>query len=599
MPSCQHRRHRQANNRDKTRTPFFDPNPPTFQLPPNSHTKNDTPPKMDLFGQYGSDDEPSYAPVIPAKKQKINTAPEVSTQDLQTFNYIPEITTKEIAHNVPYKDLVRPSQGPENPFATQATAPNRNVLTGYVEEYAISSYNFDSMSRTFDNLGYAVDPNSNGEVFVGDLAKATATGGATIYETGNKVKAAEKRKRKAAGDPASIDGYAGPWAGYEGEHVHVEAGVGPTDEEIAAAEAASTQENVKKPKTADEEVGNERSIFHGKDERDYLGRTYMHVPTDLDVDLSAEPGIKDCFLPKTLIHTWTGHTKGVNAIRLFPNSAHLFLSAGMDNKVKLWDVYHDRRCLRTFMGHSKGVRDITFNNDGTRFLSASYDKYIKLWDTETGACISSYTTKRIPYCVRFNPDADKQHLFLTGCADKKIYQFDANSGEVVQEYDQHLGAVNTITFVDDNRRFVTTSDDKTLRAWEFDIPVVIKYVAEPSMHSMPAVTLHPTKKWLACQSLDNQIVIYSARDRFRLNRKKTFRGHLVAGYACQPSFSPDSRFVTSGDSEGRVWFWDWKTCKVLKKFKAHDKVVIGTEWHPHETSKLFTCSWDGTIKFWD
>jgi hypothetical protein len=48
--------------------------------------------------------------------------------------------------------------------------------------------------------------------------------------------------------------------------------------------------------------------------------------------------------------------------------------------------------------------------------------------------------------------------------------------------------------VDENRRFVTTSDDKTIRAWDFDIPVVIKYIAEPHMHSMPAVTLHPSSK---------------------------------------------------------------------------------------------------------
>ena len=56
---------------------------------------------------------------------------------------------------------------------------------------------------------------------------------------------------------------------------------------------------------------------------------------------------------------------------------------------------------------------------------------------------------------------------------------------------RHLGSVNTITFVDENRRFVTTSDDKSLRVWEWDTPVDMKYIAEPNMHSMPVVTLHP------------------------------------------------------------------------------------------------------------
>jgi len=110
----------------------------------------------------------------------------------------------------------------------------------------------------------------------------------------------------------------------------------------------------------------------------------MSVPTDIDVNLLGEPGTQECFIPKRHIHTWSGHTKGVNAIRFFPKTAHLLLSCSMDTKVKIWDVYHDRRVLRTYMGHTKGVRDICFNNDGTRFLSAGFDKFVKLWDTETG-----------------------------------------------------------------------------------------------------------------------------------------------------------------------------------------------------------------------
>ena len=60
----------------------------------------------------------------------------------------------------------------------------------------------------------------------------------------------------------------------------------------------------------------------------------------------------------------------------------------------------------------------------------------------------------------------------------------------------------------------------------------------------------------------------------------------MAGYACQPGFSPDGRYVISGDGEGRLWFWDWKTCKPYRNIKAHEGVVIGAAWHPLETSKV-------------
>jgi pre-mRNA-processing factor 17 len=61
-----------------------------------------------------------------------------------------------------------------------------------------------------------------------------------------------------------------------------------------------------------------------------------------------------------------------------------------------------------------------------------------------------------------------------------------SSNEIVQEYDRHLGAVNTITFVDDNRRFVSTSDDKSMRVWEWDIPVDMKVTCDPPLHRYPA-----------------------------------------------------------------------------------------------------------------
>ena len=114
-----------------------------------------------------------------------------------------------------------------------------------------------------------------------------------------------------------------------------------------------------------------------------------------------------------------------------------------DTKIKLWDVYHERKCLRTFLGHSNAIRDVTFSNDGHQFLSASYDGQVKLWDAESGACVAAKSFGDVPICVRFHPDEDKQHMFLVGTNDRRIVQYDLRADEITQEYNEHQGPVNT------------------------------------------------------------------------------------------------------------------------------------------------------------
>ncbi|XP_019166321.1 PREDICTED: pre-mRNA-processing factor 17-like isoform X1 [Ipomoea nil] len=518
-------------------------------------------------------------------------------------------TQHTVSFNPTYDQLWAPIYGPAHPYAKDGLAQGlRNHKLGFVENAAIEPFVFDEQYNTFQKYGYAFDPSANN--FVGDMDALKKNDAISVYnipQHEQKKRKLEKKKEMMENeqgdgeedvDAAEVDNPAtevwlrknrkSPWSGKkEGLQTDL------TEEQKKYAEEYAKKKGEEKGEREKGESLVEKSTFHGKEERDYQGRSWIAPPKD------AKPQNDHCYIPKRLVHTWSGHTKGVSAIRFFPKHGHLILSAGMDTKVKIWDVFNSGKCMRTYMGHSKAVRDIWFCNDGTKFLTASYDKNIKYWDTETGKVISTFSTGKIPYVVRLNPDEDKQNVLLAGMSDKKIVQWDINTGQITQEYDQHLGAVNTITFVDDNRRFVTSSDDKSLRVWEYGIPVVIKYISEPHMHSMPSISPHPNGNWLAAQSLDNQILIYSARERFQLNKKKRFAGHVVAGYACQVNFSPDGRFVLSGDGEGRCWFWDWKSCKVFRTLKCHDGVCIGCEWHPLEQSKVATCGWDGLIKYWD
>ena len=77
---------------------------------------------------------------------------------------------------------------------------------------------------------------------------------------------------------------------------------------------------------------------------------------------------------------------------------------------------------------------------------------------ETGQAIGTYSNRKMGYDVKFSPR--EPHVFLMASSDNRIYQWDSRSGQVVQEYNYHLQPCNTITFLDEGRKFVSTSDDK-------------------------------------------------------------------------------------------------------------------------------------------
>jgi pre-mRNA-processing factor 17 len=296
----------------------------------------------------------------------------------------------------------------------------------------------------------------------------------------------------------------------------------------------------------------------------------------------------------------------VQSVSFFPGTGHLLLSASLDGKCKVWDVALDSSSgagpvRRTYAGHGAGVRDARFRpTDGLRFASASFDRRVLVWDTETGACVANVGDGSVPYSAVWHPT--DPHVILTACGSRKIVQYDTRAGgKEVMNYDQHLGPVNTVTFFDEGRKFVSTSDDKKLLVWELNTPAPIKYIADPTLHAIPAVALHPSGAFFVGQSMDNTLVVYACGDKVGRVVKKTFKGHVTAGFACQPAISPDGHFLASGDGEGTTWMWDWKTGRLLSKLvKAHeDGPAIGAAWHPLKPSWVATCGWDGLIKLWD
>ena len=160
----------------------------------------------------------------------------------------------------------------------------------------------------------------------------------------------------------------------------------------------------------------------------------------------------------------------------------------------------------------------------------------------TTQCLKHFGNGKTPYIVRFHPDDKKDHPG-TPCV---YHVVGADCPPLPQhEFGRHHpgirptpGPVNTITSVDKNRCFTTTSDSKASRAWDYHIPIVIKYITEPyafhagrhlaSLESIHVSTWHAIPTHPAVQSLDNQTLVYGTCG----SCLRTFHGHVQAIKDC-------------------------------------------------------------------
>lgn len=534
--------------------------------------------------------------------------------------------------------LLAKFQGPAHPFKQRLADPNAASATcnpgvGQYEPVFLEDWAFDQQFQDFQKSGFAADATSS--AIFGDKRILQDEGGSiqrTNVDTIGRKKKKVDSSLKSVGNfnfDGEVDDTDSPWieqikeklpapqsvaalsasSSVLTENKQLEAIEAPTKKPPANVHIVEPEEEAEKWERVAEkkmgfvmpprqqrgsEIADASSTFHGQEQYDYQGRSWIAPPSGI----RRETEEHECFIPKKCIKKYTGHSKGVNDIHFFPFTGHLLLSSSNDGKCKIWDVYGDRNVRRTYAGHTEGVRCTQFSDNGLEFLSSSFDRVVRLWDVETGQAKGTFTNRKMGYDVKFRPGDN--NVFLMAASDNKIYQWDARTGEVCQEYNYHLQPCNTITFFDKGRKFISTSDDKKILVWEFDIPVPIKYIADPDMHSVPAITIHPSGDYLAGQSMDNTIVVYACGDSVKQIKKKTFTGHNNAGYACRIGFSPNGKLLISGDGHGKLHVWDWKSTKSYRKLQAHDGgPCMGAIWHPLNPSWVATSGWDGSVKLWD
>jgi len=140
-----------------------------------------------------------------------------------------------------------------------------------------------------------------------------------------KLRPKDKRKRDRNDDPSDINGFLGPWANYKDQLLVAK----PNEEEQKEIQEILSKRKKRRNRFAIKEEEEAKSQLHIDDPYDYLGRSFLHIPQDLNKNLRSTEPLEKCFIPKKIIHTFSGHTKGIQKMQLFPVSGHLFLTCSI------------------------------------------------------------------------------------------------------------------------------------------------------------------------------------------------------------------------------------------------------------------------------
>ncbi|KAJ2610584.1 ubiquitin-binding SDF ubiquitin ligase complex subunit met30 [Coemansia sp. RSA 1365] len=174
----------------------------------------------------------------------------------------------------------------------------------------------------------------------------------------------------------------------------------------------------------------------------------------------------------------TGHTDWVNSVRLY--GANTLFSCSDDMLVKRWDL-EQRRCVRTFSGHSHHVQS----------LQLSSNDLVKSDSTNRKSGQQQLSSR--------NADNNSRPFMITGSLDSTMRVWDIETGECLDTIFGHIEGIWSLEF--DSLRIVTGSNDGTVKVWD------------TSSHAC-LFTLKTTSAAINCVSISDTCIIVGDNDGY-------------------------------------------------------------------------------------
>ena len=175
----------------------------------------------------------------------------------------------------------------------------------------------------------------------------------------------------------------------------------------------------------------------------------------------------------------------------------------------------------------------------------------------------------------------------------RVYNY--NTMEKVKTFEAHSDYIRCITVHPSQPLLLTSSDDMTIRLWDWDKGWANTQTYEGHSHYVMQVAFNPKDaNTFASASLDRTIKVWGLAT---LQPHFTLEGH-DKGVNCVDYFSGGDRpYLVSGADDNTVKVWDYQTKQCVQTMEGHTHNVATVCCHP-ELPIILSGSEDGSIKIW-
>lgn len=171
----------------------------------------------------------------------------------------------------------------------------------------------------------------------------------------------------------------------------------------------------------------------------------------------------------------------------------------------------------------------------------------------------------------------------------KYFQSNMNNLQILTA---HREAVRDLSFSPDDSRFVSASDDSTMKIWAFEEAREEKSLKGHGW-DVKCCDWHPYKGLIVSGSKDNLVKFWDPRSGGNL---ATYHGHKGTVQAIQ--WSKDGNLVATASRDQVIKLYDIRAMAEFATLKGHPNDVCSIDWHPDHKDLLVSGGSEGSVLFW-